>query len=551
MLTSLNIKNIILIDSLEIEFDKGLCVLTGETGAGKSILLDALGFALGDRASKKLLKHDCDKGMVTASFQLDGNKNIEEIFNEYSLDIEDSKQIILRRVILKDGKTKAYVNDLPISINLLGMVAQNLIEIHGQNENKKIFDNNLSREYLDKFCDISSFKYECANAFKKYKLAKDEYEKIQQQNIEAKTQSDYLKFVVNELQSLDVKQGEEQSLDDLRTNLVNRDKILSTVNEVKQALEVESNISSAQTVITRNLSLNNDFENVANALDRCLIEIAEVSSILDNICENIDENENSLDEIEERLFSLRATARKYNVTIDKLPEYCNQMQEKLSLIDNFAEKSKQLEIKCEKLKGEFINKANLLSKVRQKSSEQMKKSLEKELVPLKMDKTKFKAEISQLDENYWSENGIDEVKFLVQTNPGVPFAALTKIASGGELSRFMLALKVIMQQNNSVPCMIFDEVDTGIGGAVADAVGKHLKQLSNKTQVLVVTHQPQVASVGDLHFKIAKIQSANNTKTSITKLNNNQRQDEIARMLAGEVITEQARQAAISLLNAS
>ncbi|MCE3232176.1 MAG: recN [Rickettsiaceae bacterium] len=550
MLTNLFISNIVLIDKLEVSLTDGFCVLTGETGAGKSILLDALGLALGGRASSGLLRAGQSQGSVTATFNVKNNKHLIALLEEQGVEVDD--EVFLRRVIYQDGKTKSFINDMPVGVNLLGDAAEQLIEIHGQHDQRGLLSSKMHRSVIDQYGRLDSLLSDTKGKYIKYNELRTRLTQLQEDESKAAAEEDYLKFVLKELQDLRPSPGLESDLAEKRSLLVNREKLIEAVTAASSAIadnNVEKSLQIAQNILIKNADLNPKFSDIAKMLDSASIEISEALSQMDNIAGGIEDNADSLEEIEERLFGLRAAARKHNVAVDDLQSYADTIAAKLDLLANKEAHIEALQKELSEAKKLYVEAAQKLSDARKKAAEKLEKVLTKELAPLKMENSRLQVSIEDLNEASWSEDGFNRVAFLVSTNPGSPFAPLAKIASGGELSRFMLALKVVLSDVKSVPTMIFDEVDTGIGGAVADAVGARLAALGKKLQVFAITHQPQVAAKGGLHLKVQKTQSKAGTTTNVTVLSETERTEELARMLAGKEITEEARAAAVRLLN--
>jgi len=550
MLTNLFIQNIVLIEKLDIAFDDGFCVLTGETGAGKSILLGALGLAMGKRASQSLIRTGQKQGTVTANFSSD-SPIVQGLLAEQA--IEYDGEIFLRRVVYDDGKSKSFINDTPVSINFLSQVAENLIEIHGQHDQRGLFDTKTHRLVIDRYGNLEAELEEVSKLFAQYKSLKKQLSDLKENESKAQAEEEYLKFVLKELTELEPKAGLEEELATKRSTLLNRDKFIETINEaigILQESDVDASLSRTQTILQGAASLNKNFENIAQMLERASIEINEAISELSRESETLDESEDNLEIIEERLFALRNASRKYNVATDDLENYITQVAQKLDLIENKEKHISDLIKNLEQAEKSYLTKARDLSAKRADAAKKLEKSLIDELIPLKMENTKLQVSIENLAQEQWSGHGIDKIEFLVSTNIGQPFAPLAKIASGGELSRLMLALKVVLSDVKSVPTMIFDEVDTGIGGAVADAVGRRLGELGKKLQVFAITHQPQVAARGNFHLKVEKSSDKLGTTTTVRVLDNNMRTEELARMLSGDSITDQARNAAKSLMGA-
>lgn len=563
MLESLTINNIVLIDRLNIELSKGLCVLTGETGSGKSILLDALGLVIGYRSNSRLLRNGEEKGSVVATFDIGNNQKCKKLLDE--LDIEYDDKIIIRRVLFDDGKSKAFINDVQITQSFLQNVGETLVEIHGQNEQIGLLNSGLHRGILDEFGGLTEKQNIVASIFEEMKNAKNKLEDLKKRKDDAEREQDYLRHIINEIESLNIQQGEEQELSDKRILLMNKEKVLNVLNEVQNSLEgqgsnsVEKSILSAQHTLSRGIGLGenliendkNAFSEIVDNLELASENIGEALYKIDKIFDNLGFDGNTLESVEERLFAIRGLARKLNIQPDMILDLKVELEKKLELLDNQEIFMSDLEKELTNLKNKFIKEAKELSNLRKETAKKLSKELMQELIPLKMEKTSFYVEFKELDENNWNKYGIDGVKFIASTNPGMPMGELSKIASGGELSRFMLALKVVLSQINSVPTMIFDEIDTGISGAVAEAVGERLKKLAEYLQVLVVTHQAQVASKGNYHIKVRKQQDNNKTTTIVDILNKDERIKEVARLFSGEIITDEALKVAEKMMNQS
>lgn len=547
-----------LIDKLNVQLSKGLCVLTGETGSGKSILLDALGLAIGYRSNSRLLRSGEEMGSVIAEFNISGNKECKEMLKELDIGFDDN--IIIRRVLYSDGRSKAFINDVQVTQSFLENVGEVLVEIHGQNEQIGLLNSTVHRNILDDFGNLIKKRNIVSNIFERMKTAKDKLTELVRKKDDIAKEQDYLKHIINEIESLNLKVGEEQELAERRILMMNKEKVLGVLNEVKENLEgqnnVNKNISSAQHTVLRAVGLGdnlleegkNAFEEIADHLEQANINISEVIAKIEEIYNNLGFDGNTLESVEERLFAIRGIARKLNIQPDMLLDLKKELKEKLLLLENQEVFIADLEKEVSELRNVFLKEARELSEMRKETSKKLAKNLMEELIPLKMEKTVFDTEFKELSEENWNKYGIDSVRFIASTNPGMPMNELSKIASGGELSRFMLALKVVLSQVKSVPTMIFDEIDAGISGAVAEAVGERLKKLGNNLQVLVVTHHAQVASKGNYHLKVRKEQRENKTNTVVEVLENDNRVKEIARMFSGEVITNEALKVAEKML---
>lgn len=558
MLKNLIINNIVLIDKAELNFDFGLTILTGETGSGKSILIDALSLALGMRSNSKLLRNGEKQGNVIATFEIQNNQKCKELLKEQAIEIND--ELVLRRVLFEDGKSKAFINDIPVNQSFLNLIGEQLIEIHGQHDQRGLLNPAFHKDILDEYGNLKFQRNLVENIFNKLNITKNNYNNIvnQQDNIEKEI--DYLTHIIKEITDLNIADNEEEELDKKRKNLINKEKITKILENVKNAIDgqnsINKQISLAQNyfnkgIVYGNNLLENDknaFEDIIDELEKTAIEFNEVLNKIDNIYNNIGYDEFSLNDIEERLFAIRGLARKLNITSDLFNSLKISLEEKLYKLQNQNIEISSLEEEFKKLEKEYFFEADKLSKQRSVVAISLEKEVLNELIPLKMDKVRFKIEIKRLSEENYQKTGIDNVKFVVATNIGTDLDDLSKIASGGELSRFMLAFKVVLSKISSVPTLIFDEIDTGVSGAVADSIGERLKILGKNLQVFVITHLSQVASKGTFHFKIDKINDENTTKTVITLLGEKERINEIAQMLSNNNVTDEAIRMAEKLL---
>ena len=552
MLKTLSIRNVVLIDSLDIDFKNGLTVLSGETGAGKSILLDSLGLLLGNRSEASLVRTGTDKLSVTGVFEVQADNKIYEIAKEYDLEIDGD--IIIKRTITAEGKGKILFNDQIITLKLLKELSQNLIEIHGQHDNQGLLNPATHCDILDSYGKYEKEITATQEAYIKYKKAAKSLKEKESALNKAKEDEENLRHWVQELEKLAPQKGEEESLRNRRSELMNAEKIIEKLNAAYSYLNggssVLDQIAKAQNAISRaNEIVNGKYADIEQNIETALYSLNDAVERIEANSADISLNQNEIDEIETRLFALRSVAKKHQTEIDLLPEKLEELSSLLRNIQNGEENLLELKAEVNNLREKYIEAANKLSEKRQQTALKLDKNIMKELPPLKMEKAVFKTKITVKEESQWSEKGWDTVCFEVSTNPNTPMGALNKIASGGELSRFMLALKVNLAQNSSQETLIFDEIDTGIGGATAEAVGERLARLGEKVQVMVVTHSPQVAAFSNEHFKVEKNTVENQTTTSLKKLDADGKIEEIARMLAGEKITKEARAAAQVLVN--
>ncbi len=551
---SLTVSNIVLIEKLSIDFAKGLCVLTGETGAGKSILLDCLGLALGERSESGLVRGGQSQGSVVAEFDISKLQNIQERLDEFG--ITKNNPLILKRIINSDGKSRAFINDEAVSVNTLKDIGSMLVEIHGQHDQKGLLNQQTHIHMLDEFGSLSEHSKEVRKLWREWKS----FEKKLQDEIEAlekaKRDEEYLRYVAKEIEDLAPEKGEENSLAEERIEIQNAMKSAEVIDSTLKILSPNKSvldlISQAERELIRGSSKTNpeQFSKILEHLEKSSIElneaIAELEAMNDDNINNI--SEQRLEKIEDRLFTLRAIARKYGISVDELKDYGDKIREQIGLIETSESNQAALNEQVKKARDLYIKKAFELSEQRRNFAVKLEKKVMDELEPLKLGRTVFEVAIVKKDESEWTENGIDDIAFLAATNPGANPSSIAKIASGGELSRFMLALKVALSEVKSVPTVIFDEIDTGIGGAVADAVGARLAKLGNIIQVLVVTHQPQVAARAKHHLLISKKMNADSAITSVEVLGSDKQQEELARMLSGSEITPEARAAAARLL---
>jgi DNA repair protein RecN (Recombination protein N) len=557
VLNSLSIQNIVLIDKTEIKLTSGLCILSGETGSGKSILLDALGLAIGFRSNLRLIGSDENKALVAAEFDISKNELCKNLLKENDLlDAENQDVVRIRRSISENSASKVFVNDVTIGVNLLSKIGESLVEIHGQHDQRGLLNPAAHLEILDEFARNETL---LKNLKKNYENLKSIDEKIAEINAkkeQAEREKDYLEHVVKELENADLKADEENDLVAKKDKLIGKEKILNFLKDLKSHLtEASSQLFLSQKISIRNQNVidnflaekKEDFEKLNEKIDQHSSEIDSALSSFDEIIRETANSENNLEEIEERLFFIRSLARKFNVQIEELPQIICDAKEKLKLISNGEELASELGIQRSKLLKEYQKIAEELSQRRKKSAIILSKKVEEELKFLKMDGTKFLVKLKTNNQQPPTPTGYDHASFTASINKN-SFDDISKIASGGELSRFMLALKVALMDVKSVPTMIFDEIDSGIGGSTADAVGKRLKILSKNLQILVVTHQPQIAAKADTHFKISKISDAKKVRTTIEKLNEKNREKEIARMLSGEEVSTEAIAAAKNLI---
>ena len=550
MLTALSIQNVVLIEKLNIEFQQGLCALTGETGAGKSILLDSLGLALGARSESGLVRKDTDQATVSAAFQVSNNHPVFDILQDGGITVDAQDDLILRRSVTKDGRSKAYINDQPISAGLLRQIGETLIEIHGQFDTQGLLNPATHRQMLD---DYTGLKNPLVKQWENWKALDQTLEDLKNSAQASRAEEEYLRSALEDLDSLDPQAGEEETLASLRERLMHREQVLEALNTAYHALNGENDpVRSAWAALDKIADkIGEQGAGAIGALDRASSEVQEALSEIQRLSSDLESSEHDLQSIDDRLFTLRAQGRKHECAVDDLAQMREEIAQKLNAIEHADDLLADAVKKAEAAKVAYVDAAEKISKARTKAAQKLDGLVARELPPLKLEKAKFVTSVERLEEAEWGAGGIDRVRFLVATNPGAEPGPLNKIASGGEMSRFMLALKVVMAEVGCAGSLIFDEVDAGIGGSTADAVGERLAKLAQDKQVMVVTHAPQVAARASHHWIVQK-DGGDDLRTSVIALEQGQpRREEIARMLAGATITEEARAAADKLLETS
>ncbi|VAV89792.1 DNA repair protein RecN [hydrothermal vent metagenome] len=551
MLQSLSIRDIVLIEALDLEFGSGLTVLTGETGAGKSILLDSLGLALGNRADSGLVRQGTQKARVTASFEAPNTGSKLTVYlRDNDIDLEPGEPLIIKRSVKADGGSRAFINDQPCSAALLREVGGRLIEIHGQHDDRGLINPRGHRALLDIFAGVDTAKI--SHAFEAWRTAKAKLEQAKVDQEEAEKDREYLEHSVTELSKFAPQAGEEQELALERATMMKGEKLTGDLEAIRCAFEgSEGSLASLRAAARRLDRISQDHPLLAEALealDRAVIEASEAEDKLNAAANALTFDPQRLDDMETRLFELRALARKHRVEPDKLQELLVELEAKQAAISDGGKSLEALEASLAASKTSYIAAAEALRAKRTKAAKALDKAVAGELVPLKLDAARFETLLEALPEDRWGANGMDRIEFLISTNPGAPLAPLGKIASGGELSRFILALKVALAEEGDAKTIIFDEVDRGVGGAVASAIGERLSRLSKGAQLLVVTHSPQVASKGDAHMLINKSSNGAVSRTDVKALDDSGRRQEIARMLSGTDVTDEARAQADRLL---
>ena len=545
MLRGLYITDILLISKLELNFQSGLNILTGETGAGKSILLDSLGFVLGWRGRSSLVRTGANNGEVIAYFDIANSQPVKEILR--SAGMPETDELILRRTVNLDGRKTSYLNDKRCSGEILRQLSDILVELHGQFDDRGLLNAKTHINLLDNFGDINTTKLR--SLWRNYKKTELELHQAKLSFSEATKDNEYLKHSIAELQELSPENDEDEFLDIKRRSMQTSQKIRGDIEKASELIS----INGAESLMSDAIRWLEGVSNVADSsLDNAISMLSSAISKLAIAQQDIDEylsstnfNPLDLEKIEERLFAIRALARKHDVLPNNLNAFSQKLIQKLEHSKISAEKIKKLEEKLSQSKIDFDKYADDLSKIRKKTAIDLEMAMATEMAPLKLENSKF---IVSINTKKPTEDGFDEVTFIVSTNPGAPAGPINKIASGGELSRFLLALKVCLTKTNQNLTMIFDEIDRGVGGATANAVGQRLADLSKSSQVLVVTHSPQVAAKGDHHWQIEKSVTDDVTTSNVVELDAETRLTEIARMLSGDQITPESRAAAQALL---
>ncbi len=540
MLTGLYISNIVLIEKLNLQFGDGLNILTGETGAGKSILLDALSLALGARGDIGLIRSGCDVANVSAEFDY-VNDNAKQILNENGIDYSDG--LILRRTLSTDGKSRAWINDVPVSVRVLKQIGDEIVEIHGQFDTHSLLDVSTHLGALDEYArlnnpDFSEVLSKTKNAYTDLHNAQKRLQELTQLLEKSESEREFLEHNVNELRKLNPQIGEEEELSNARTMMMDAEKNTGILNDAIDVLKNNGNSLDEQICMVAHIleRIKTDPNPYAETIDK----LYDVASVVAEISEHIKPDNidiDNIDEIEERLFAIRGAARKHRCTADELPNKLRQMESQLNAIDNSDAELKRCKSDVIKFEKTFMEFAGVLTNMRKMAADNLRKQILIELPDLKLGSADF---IVDIQESTPAQNGVNSIVFMVKTNPGMPFAPLNKSASGGELSRFMLALRVALNNPNNRKTIVFDELDTGISGATASAVGERLDKLAKNEQLLVITHSAQVAGFADKHYKISKHTDNDTTITTVDEITGDERINEIARIISGAKITPES-----------
>jgi DNA repair protein RecN (Recombination protein N) len=559
MLAALSIRDIVLIDKLDLEFRAGLSVLTGETGAGKSILLDAFSLAIGARGDAALVRRGTEQGQVTATFELSSDHPALALLAENDIAVDDDV-LILRRVQGIDGRSRAFVNDTGVSVQLLRQVGQMLVEIHGQHDERALIDPSGHRDLVDAFGGLTENARRLAGLYEAWQEAEAARARHEGEIAATRANADFVAHALEELRALNPEPGEEESLAERRQLMMNAEKIAAELNEALDALAGEgtagARLASALRRIERQAASGGALlSGVAEALERVLAETNTARDKIEEALAATAFEPVDLERAEERLFALRALARKHRVQVDDLAALTVRLEAELAALDTSEGRAGELANAAEAARKAYETAAVALSKARAKAAKRLDEEVAGELAPLKLEKARFLTHIDTVELAEGGPAGIDRVAFWVATNPGTEPGPMMKVASGGELARFILALKVVLAARGSAPTLIFDEADSGVGGATAAAIGERLAGLAASVQVLAVTHAPQVAALAQGHLMIAKEATqgpdGEAMATRVAVLEGNHRREEIARMLAGQTITDEARAAADRLMSKS
>ena len=557
MLQSLSIRDVVLIERLDLAFGSGLSVLTGETGAGKSILLDSLGLALGARADAGLVRAGAAQAVVAASFAPDPGHPVFALLAEQGVAAEG--EVVLRRVVARDGKSRAFVNDEPAGVALLRRIAATLVEVQGQHDQVGLADPSTHAALLDAFGVPQALRERVGTSHRAWRAAETALAEARAAIEAAAREEDWLRHAVDELTALAPEEGEEEALAAERQRMQQGERyaeaIAAALSELtprdRRSGSPGQSLRAAARVLQRLPGAAAEIAPALAAIERAEEAVAEAEMLLQRLASDAEADPRRLEQTEERLFALRAAARKHSVAVVELPGLLASLKDRLAALDAGTDRVEALARAAAEARAAYAEAAQVLSAARRSAAGKLDKAVAKELAPLRLDKAVFTTEVAPLPETAWGAAGADAVQFLVATNPGQPAGPLAKIASGGELSRLMLALKVVLARGSPVPTLVFDEVDSGIGGATAAAVGERLARVAERLQVLVVTHSPQVAARGAAHFQVRKATARGSTATRVDRLEDTARREEIARMLAGETVTDAARAAADSLLAAA
>jgi DNA repair protein RecN (Recombination protein N) len=550
LLRQLVINDLAVIDKLNIDFNSGMTVLTGETGAGKSILLDALGLILGNRADTNLIRGGSEKTDITAIFSLENNSSVVDRLNEMDLESED--ELFIRRTISKDGRSRAYINNTPVPIQTLRELGEYLIDIHGQHAHQSLSRSTTQRELLDEFGQYDSLLSNVQTIYKDWKQVNEQLQNFKTEGEDFEARLTLLRYQIEELEQLDIGESEYEELSEEHKRQAHAQRLIDSCNKILSDLSdsesaIEDRLAHHQKEISELCAIDNSLENINNLLDSATIQIEEASHELRSYVDRFDTDDDQLNVMENRLDKLHELARKHKVKPEALPEHLTLLTKQLNQLEGGQERHDLLQQKKIELTEQYFESAKKLSKKRREAAVKISEAVTEKMHELAIG-GKFNIDLEKLEDEVPHQFGMDKISFQVSTNPGQPLRPITKVASGGELSRLSLAIQIIGAKDNGVPTMIFDEVDAGISGGVAEIVGKLLHRLAENRQILCVTHLAQVASCGHHHLKVSKTSEANETFTQVITLDKQQRVDEVARLLAGMEVTNESRANAMQML---
>jgi len=543
MLTHIHIWNFAIVEALDIELESGLSVLTGETGAGKSILLDALGLALGDRADSTVIRHGQERAEISVTFDTSKAKNAESWLKQHELDSEH--ECIIRRTVNAKGPSKAFINGKPATLHQLRELAEMLVDLHGQHEHQSLLKADVQQQLLDDYANHSDLVNQVTTSFKQWNKLNSEFKKLSSAKNEQDHRLDLLKYQVNELEILNLQVGESEKLDSEYKRLSNASLLLQTAEQTLQALEdnnkgaISQQLSHFTSELEQLAKTDNELNEISTLLDNAMIQISEASSELHQYIDSLEMDPQRLSFLDERISSIHNLARKHQVAPDELPTLFEQLEKELDAIENADIHLEQLQHEISQAETDYKKAAKALTKSRTKVAKILSSKVSENMQELGMEGGAFEVALNEYDHDSFHNNGNEQTEFLVSANPGSPAKSLSKVASGGEISRISLAIQVIAAESTRIPTLIFDEVDVGIGGRVAEIVGLKLRQLAQHRQVICVTHLAQVAALGQHHLQVSKQSDSATTISQINYLDQTQRVNELARMMGGIEITQQ------------
>ena len=550
MLTELNIKNFAIIDSLNITFEKGFNVLTGETGAGKSIIVDAVELALGGRASTEMIRSGCDEAVVEAAFDISDIKGINERLSEMGIEGDDA--LVIKRTVSASGKNKVFINGSMATIVMLSEIGESLVDIHGQHEHQSLMKVERHIDILDEYAGVASLRQEMAGVYSELNRVKNELESLKSSEADKEKKLDLLRFQSEEIEKAALREGEEEGLLSEKKLLANSERLFDAGNTALELLYSQGGsalelVKKAGSKIADIAAIDGSLKGAAETVNSAYASIEDAAMTIRDYVGKINFEPDRLNEIEERLDLINRMKRKYGNTVSEVLKYKEETDRELEGIERAEERIIELEERVKRLRGKGLQIAEALSEKRRKASAELKKKVDVELSDLGMKKAVFEVKMDRIGDI--TAKGFDRVEFLLSSNPGETPKPLSKIASGGELSRIMLALKKVMAGPSGAPTMIFDEVDSGIGGGVAEIVGRKLREVAQGRQVLCITHLPQIAAMADLHYAVSKVEDKGRTVTTVKRLEKSDRIDEIARMLGGMTITEATKRHAEEMVS--